>query len=84
MDTAAFVCVPANTAIQASWSTHTNAYTGANNFTLTITNVAENATVSCTVDSSTVSASLTVQGKLFIIDNRMENVYSDNVFTLCV
>ena len=71
MDTAAYVCVPANTLIQAIWSAHANSIIGTNNFTLTITNVTENATVSCTVDSNTISASLTVQGKSFIVDNRV-------------
>ena len=62
MDTAAFVCVPANASLQTIWSNHPNSVNGINNFYLTITNVTENATVMCTVDVETV-ASLVVQGK---------------------
>lgn len=64
MDTAAFVCVPANASLQTMWSNHPNSDSGTNNFYLTITNVTENATVMCTVDVETVDASLVVQGKL--------------------
>ena len=68
MDTAAFVCIPANASIQVTWSVSVS---GANNFYLIIENVAENTTVTCTVDGETTSASLLVQGAplrmLFVI-----------------
>ena len=71
MDTAAFVCIPANTSIQATWSDHSGSFTGANNFYLIIENVEQNTTVTCTVDGETKSAFLLVQGAplgmLFVI-----------------
>ena len=67
MDTAVFVCVPANISLQATWSDHDSSVTRTNNFSLTIRNVMENATILCTIDSETASASLTVQGKLLMI-----------------
>ena len=66
MDTAAFVCIPANVLVAPSWSTIPNSsfptIIGASNFFLTITNAAENVTVSCIGNGNTVSASLVVQG----------------------
>ena len=61
MDTAAFVCVPANTTMQTTWSDHPNSVN--DSFYLIITNVTENATVLCTADGETINASLIVQGK---------------------
>ena len=63
MDTAAFVCVPANSSIQVMWSDVPNFVIGANTFYLTVSNVTENATIMCTVDVETANASLVVQGK---------------------
>ena len=62
MDTAVFVCIPANTSVQASWSDYPTSSIGANNFYLTVTNVMENTTVMCTIGDITVSASIIVQG----------------------
>ena len=62
MDTAAFVCVPSNTSVEAVWSDNPNSVIGTNNFTLTITNVMDNTSVLCTVGDETANASVTVQG----------------------
>ena len=69
MDTAAFVCVPSNTSVQAIWSDIPSSYIGTNNFTLIITNVMENTSVMCTIGDEIVNASITVQGK--IIENNI-------------
>ena len=71
MDTAAFVCIPANISLQATWSDHCGSVSGANNFYLIIENVEQNTAVACTVDGKITSASLLVQGAplgmLFVI-----------------
>ena len=64
-DTAAFVCVAANSSVEATWSSHPNSIN--NTFYLIVTNVMENTTVSCSIDGESSNASITVQGKLLNI-----------------
>ena len=69
MDTAAFVCVAANSSVEATWSSvSTSAVNiGNNTFYLVLNNVMENASVSCTIEGESVIASIIVQGKLICI-----------------
>lgn len=62
MDTAAFVCIPADMSVQPTWSIHGDSSMGANNFYMNIMNVAANTTVMCTVNDNVTTATLVVQG----------------------
>jgi len=65
MDTAVFVCVPANPSFEAMWLFDTlNTLIGPNSYFINITDVELSDTVICTANGNSHSANLTVQGKL--------------------
>ena len=65
MDTAVFVCIPADPSFHIMWSSDIpNTLTGPNSYFLYITDVGRPGTVSCTVNGNIYSSLLTIQGKL--------------------
>ena len=65
MDTAVFVCIPADPSFEAMWLFDTlNTLIGPNSFFINITDVESSDTVVCTANGNSHSANLTVQGKL--------------------
>ena len=64
MDKAVFVCVPADSMLQVTWSSNFPSFvTGPNNYYLLVENVSQTAPVSCSIDNSITAYSiLTVQG----------------------
>ena len=68
MDTAVFVCVPADPSFEVMWLFDiSNTVTGPNGYYISIANVEMSVTVSCMTNGNSSSATLSVQGKLNII-----------------
>ena len=66
MDRAVFVCVPANPIFEAIWqSDFPNTTTEANNYYLLVKDVDQTRSISCSINNSTASSTLTVQGLSF-------------------
>ena len=68
MDTAVFVCVPADPLFEAMWLFDTlNTVTGPNGYYIRITDVEMSDRVSCMTNGNSSSANLIVQGKLIFL-----------------